>query len=406
MKNLMYLALMFVMVSGLYGQVVVNEVMSNPIASDEDFDEFIELYNNSGSSVDLSGWTFTDGDANDNIIAWNESVHGDISDADPTFNTTNLPSNSYAVILDQEYESGTQPYDFPAGTIILTTSNTTLGDGLETSDPVELLNGSSVIISTYGSPANGSDGLPFNPGNGYSAEKKHSSIPDVEGNWEKSANIGGTPGDQNSVYDSSLPVELSSFSAQHNDNHVEIQWTTQSELNNSGFYILRSENDEANFQKISHLIEGAGSSSEKHNYSFRDERVDPNRTYFYQLQQVDMDGTIESFGPVKVVIQSEEESFLEIPEKSKLVGNYPNPFNPGTTLFLSLEESEDVVVSVYDIIGRKINTLFSGIIDAGNHEMGWDGLDQNGMQAPSGHYFVKMQTASGKISALKVLKIQ
>ncbi len=91
-----------------------------------------------------------------------------------------------------------------------------------------------------------------------------------------------------------LPVSLSSFRPVRNNatGHVQITWITQSELNNAGFNILRSESETGAFKTINTkgLIAGHGTTSEKHVYTYTDTTAKPNVVYYYQIQDVSMDG--------------------------------------------------------------------------------------------------------------------
>ncbi len=91
-----------------------------------------------------------------------------------------------------------------------------------------------------------------------------------------------------------LPVSLSSFRPVRNTTtgHVEITWITQSELNNAGFNILRSESKTGDFSVINTkgLIAGHGTTSEKHVYTYTDTTAKPNAIYYYQIEDVSMDG--------------------------------------------------------------------------------------------------------------------
>ncbi len=101
----------------------------------------------------------------------------------------------------------------------------------------------------------------------------------------------GTPGYR---LGSPLPVSLSSFRPVRNAStgHVEITWVTQSELNNAGFNILRSESKTGEFAVINTkgLIAGHGTTSEKHVYTYTDTAAKPNVVYYYQIEDVSMDG--------------------------------------------------------------------------------------------------------------------
>ena len=91
-----------------------------------------------------------------------------------------------------------------------------------------------------------------------------------------------------------LPVSLSSFRPVRNatTGHVDITWVTQSELNNAGFNILRSEGKGSEFKVINvkGIVPGHGTTSEKHVYTFTDTTAKPNVVYYYQIEDVSLDG--------------------------------------------------------------------------------------------------------------------
>ncbi len=85
---------------------------------------------------------------------------------------------------------------------------------------------------------------------------------------------------------------------------------------------------------------------------------------------------------------------------SALRTNYPNPFNTRTTIRFSLPEAEHIVLNIYDILGRRIGTPFSGALPAGRHNLIWDAGE-----SPSGIYFYRLtaegRAISGKMTLLK-----
>lgn len=84
-----------------------------------------------------------------------------------------------------------------------------------------------------------------------------------------------------------LSVTLSSVSALHAEAGIVIKWTTESELNNAGFNILRSEKRNGTFKVVnSQLIQGAGTTSEKHTYTWKDTVAKPNVAYYYRIEDV------------------------------------------------------------------------------------------------------------------------
>ncbi len=108
--------------------------------------------------------------------------------------------------------------------------------------------------------------------------------------WYGSDEDAGTPG-----YDGGgpLPVELSHFRPARDKatGAVVITWSTQSELNNAGFFIKRSNQRDGQFQIINaSMIPGAGTSSEKQFYTYTDTTAQPNVVYYYQIEDVSLDG--------------------------------------------------------------------------------------------------------------------
>ena len=100
----------------------------------------------------------------------------------------------------------------------------------------------------------------------------------------------GTPGFRAG---GALPVELSQFrSARDKETGtVVITWSTQSELNNAGFFVKRSQQRDGQFKVINAtMIPGAGTTSEKHFYTYTDTTAQPNAVYYYQIEDVSLDG--------------------------------------------------------------------------------------------------------------------
>ena len=103
----------------------------------------------------------------------------------------------------------------------------------------------------------------------------------------------GTPGYRAG---GALPVSLSKFRPERLDSGaVVIRWITESELNNAGFNILRSETRNGEFTKLNtNLIAGQGTISERTVYEFADTSAKPNVVYYYQIQDVSLDGQVQT----------------------------------------------------------------------------------------------------------------
>ena len=94
-----------------------------------------------------------------------------------------------------------------------------------------------------------------------------------------------------------------------------------------------------------------------------------------------------------------------VPEKLSVDGNYPNPFNPTTTIRYGIPEPSDVRITVVNILGQEIVELKNGWQDIGRYEVVWNGQSSNGMPMSSGVYFVML--SNGKtLEAHKIMLIK
>ncbi len=74
----------------------------------------------------------------------------------------------------------------------------------------------------------------------------------------------------------------------------------------------------------------------------------------------------------------------------RLIGNWPNPFNPSTILAFSLEHPAEVTLSIHDVEGRRVRHLASGSYAAGAHSIEWDGRDDAGKALASAVYLARI----------------
>ncbi len=102
-------------------------------------------------------------------------------------------------------------------------------------------------------------------------------------------------------------------------------------------------------------------------------------------------------------VDIKENDPVSLPTTTSLIQNYPNPFNASTSIQFSLEKTDEVTLSIYDVLGRRINTLHTGLLSAGLHSMIWNGTGQEGDPVSSGIYFYILKTSSGSYSKQMVL---
>lgn len=94
-----------------------------------------------------------------------------------------------------------------------------------------------------------------------------------------------------------------------------------------------------------------------------------------------------------------------IPEENsfRLFGNYPNPFNPSTTISFTLPYTESIRLSIYNSLGEKIRELADEEFPSGLNEIVWDGKDQSGVSLSSGIYFYQLKTSTNLTTGKMVL---
>ena len=92
-----------------------------------------------------------------------------------------------------------------------------------------------------------------------------------------------------------------------------------------------------------------------------------------------------------------------IPKEFALYDNYPNPFNPTTQIAVDLPEAATTEITVWNIMGQRVATLYSGDLNAGHHTLNFDGRDSNGKQLTSGMYLYRV--AAGKYNATKKMTL-
>ena len=189
-------------------------------------------------------------------------------------------------------------------------------------------------------------------------------VTDTEGNSsEFSASVG-------------VPVELSAFFARLVNGLIVLNWRTESESNNLGFYV---EKGSPEFHDIG-FVGGQGTTAKAHSYSFVDSYPTAGAIR-YRLRQVDFDGATTHSQAIAAV--------MAIPERAALQPPFPNPFNSETVFLLDVQEETDVFVDVYNIRGEHITSLFSGRLEAGSHRLTWNGRNIKDESAPTGMYLIR-----------------
>ena len=187
-----------------------------------------------------------------------------------------------------------------------------------------------------------------------------------------------------------VPVELTSFTAEVNNSDVILRWTTASEKNNSGFDVERKVNANQDWETIV-FVNGHGTTTEANTYSAADKNLAAG-IYQYRLKQIDLDGTFEYTNSIEVEIKS--------PDKFSLEQNYPNPFNPSTKIKYTVPSATlrqaqgDILITlkVFDVLGNEVATLVNEYKPTGTYEVDFN-TDEN-LMLSSGVYYYQLHSGN------------
>jgi hypothetical protein len=93
---------------------------------------------------------------------------------------------------------------------------------------------------------------------------------------------------------------------------------------------------------------------------------------------------------------------IPVPSVPVISRNYPNPFNPSTTIEFSIPQKAWAKMNVYNIRGQKVKNLINSEIERGHHKIVWDGRDGTNRKVSSGIYFIRLESG-GKTNTRKIM---
>jgi hypothetical protein len=174
-----------------------------------------------------------------------------------------------------------------------------------------------------------------------------------------------------------VPITITRFDARVTDaSAVTISWETVADETIAGFELLRA----IGGGELRPLTHGLIPSDRR---EFVDVTVTPGSRYEYVLVAHAASGS---------TFQSQRVG-ASVPIATLSLGaNVPNPFHEATRITVSLPERSDVNVAVFDVSGRRVATIASGVREAGAHELTWDGTNDAGQRVGAGVYFYRLET--------------
>ena len=340
--------------------VIITEIMKDPDDVTDSAGEWFELFNVTDDPINMNGWMFKDLGTDSHVVdeeliiephstlvmckITDRALNGDVG-CDYRYTKMSLGNRDDAIIIldDQEIEIDRVVYD----------------DGIT----YPSLTGASMFYNA-GPEEDNNDGNNWLPSF------------DRAGNY---ANIDcpicddlGTPG---MVDSSTLPVEMSNFEIVMDNDVAHILWETASETNNAGFEVYHKSANNS-FEVIG-WVPGAGTTSEMQRYAFKSGVLGPGR-HVFRIKQIDFDGQFSWSNELVQQVRLDKPYFIRAP--------YPNPYNPTTTLTLSVQKDQQVTVELFNLLGQRISTSFNEFVLANTE---YD-VQINSPNLPSGRYLVRV----------------
>ena len=373
--------------------IIINEIIQNPLAVGDSEGEWFEIYNNSNGEIDIEGFIIKDNDSDSHLIT----------------EETLIAPYSYAV-LGRNADTSTN------GGVVISYeySNINLANGAD-----EIL-----LIDPYGNTVDSvayDGGNTFPDPNGSTMALLNLNLDNtIGGNWVEydSLTYGngdyGTPGEPNFFIDVEWDFSLSDpiITVFGNDNEwnpedtisIKMELCNNSDYNHGyypgavlesdpNFVTIMNENwfygmmanscDSVVWNVIANNIE-VSTQVEFIAYSAT-LNCDNNPEFCFESD------TVSFYIPINVEIVSIDDKEIT-PKQYHLYQNYPNPFNPTTSIQYELPESAFINIYVYDLKGKLVNTLVSKEQTSGYKSITWHGTDVFGRNVGAGMYFYSIQT--------------
>ncbi|MBD3179444.1 MAG: T9SS type A sorting domain-containing protein [Candidatus Latescibacteria bacterium] len=183
---------------------------------------------------------------------------------------------------------------------------------------------------------------------------------------------------------------LQSFDCSLRDMSIRVSWKLLEEEGQESFAVYRENTAGGGFELLDVEVTSDGEMS----YSFVDNDVEPESGYRYRVDVAGESGTVTLF--------LTEEKNTPAP-KFELSQNFPNPFNPSTTIRYSIPEREHVVLDIFDVSGRRVARLVDGVQSTGYHTRKWNGQNAGGDRVSSGVYFYRLVTGKESMTRKMIL---
>ncbi len=190
---------------------------------------------------------------------------------------------------------------------------------------------------------------------------------------------------------STLPAVLADFHASHAAvSVVNVDWSTTLENELLGFVIDRASGPGSDYQPLSlSFVVAVGNTGGRSVYHFVDSTATQGIPYRYRLRFVGVENDLSFSKPVEATSLTGIAAHVQTPVEFSLRQNFPNPFNPSTTISYSLGRAARVTLEVYNVLGQRVAVLADGVETAGTHAVRFDATGMS-----SGMYLYRLATGS------------
>lgn len=207
--------------------------------------------------------------------------------------------------------------------------------------------------------------------------------------------------------DIGLPVEIVSFETAQDTafGALRLLWRVASEVNNDGFNIWRRGESGSDFVRIASYtsvpeLNGRGTVLTSHMYAYTDRGLVPGHRYEYKLETVTINLETRFYDSIAVGIPRIP------PDNFSLAAPFPNPFNQEVTIKFVVPYTADIEIILYDLLGRRVRGLVSGVKSPAEYTAVWNAADDNDVAVPTGMYLYRLRVNGRHIQTKKVLLLR
>jgi len=178
-------------------------------------------------------------------------------------------------------------------------------------------------------------------------------------------------------------IEIDNLSVSALNGRNQLEWNSFYEILNEDWIIIRQNPD--GFKKEIARIAGRSNSKKMVKYIYNDYNIETGLSYIYYLNNRFSNGNSTSVDSINITSKT--------PERISLLQNYPNPFNNKTRITIAAPADMNFELSIYDIIGKKVKTLFNNKLEKDeNIQIEWDGTNDLNMNVSTGIFFAVLKS--------------